>query len=77
MLQRGPNDEIKYKDHDTLLSFYTEDVMRLAEREVRFALRLKTNIGTKRGYIIDGGGAIVGWLCSPALVKYSNRTNGV
>ncbi|CAM9889355.1 unnamed protein product, partial [Ascophyllum nodosum] len=37
LLQRGPNDEIKYKDHDTLLSFYTEDVMRLAEREVREA----------------------------------------
>lgn len=35
LLARDPNDKNKYKDHETLLSFYTEDVMRAAEREVR------------------------------------------
>lgn len=35
LLARDPTDESKYKDHETLLSFYTEDVMRAAEREVR------------------------------------------
>lgn len=37
LLARDPNDKNKYKDHETLLSFYTEDVMRAAEREVREA----------------------------------------
>lgn len=34
LLARAPDDKTKYKDHETLLSFYTEDVMRAAEREV-------------------------------------------
>lgn len=34
LLARAPDDKSKYKDHETLLSFYTEDVMRAAEREV-------------------------------------------
>lgn len=34
LLARPPDDKAKYKDHETLLSFYTEDVMRAAEREV-------------------------------------------
>lgn len=34
LLARPPDDKTKYKDHETLLSFYTEDVMRAAEREV-------------------------------------------
>ncbi|CAN0236012.1 unnamed protein product [Ectocarpus sp. 6 AP-2014] len=37
LLARPPDDKGKYKDHETLLSFYTEDVMRAAEREVREA----------------------------------------
>eukprot|EP00903_Cladosiphon_okamuranus_P009592 g9131.t1 len=37
LLARPPDDKTKYKDHETLLSFYTEDVMRAAEREVREA----------------------------------------
>lgn len=38
LLARSPDDKTKYKDHETLLSFYTEDVMRAAEREVWQAL---------------------------------------
>ncbi|CAM9562936.1 unnamed protein product, partial [Hapterophycus canaliculatus] len=34
LLARPPDDKAKFKDHETLLSFYTEDVMRAAEREV-------------------------------------------
>lgn len=39
LLARDPNDMGKYKDHETLLSFYTEDVMRAAEREVCAMIR--------------------------------------
>lgn len=34
LLQRPPTDESRDKDLEILLSFYTEDVMRAAEREV-------------------------------------------
>ena len=45
LLARDPNDKNKYKDHDTLLSFYTEDVMRAAEREVRALIRVRQTFG--------------------------------
>lgn len=45
LLARDPKDESKYKDHETLLSFYTEDVMRAAEREVRPERSQEEHIG--------------------------------
>lgn len=46
LLARAPDDKTKYKDHETLLSFYTEDVMRAAEREVRFTFHIETSTST-------------------------------
>lgn len=57
LLARPADDKTKYKDHETLLSFYTEDVMRAAEREVGLAFGKAPRAETKcRTHVLAHGG---------------------